>query len=462
MEKNSTQSVLLVDQLTPARRFYTVLGILAAALAFEVFDFFIVGYLVSVIAPAWKLTFGQSAIVLLSAGVGAILGAGAAGPLADRYGRRLMLILGSAIFPLAAAAISFIPEGDWISFALLRLLVGLGYGFAGVPQFALIVEYTPTRLRTLVASASMIPIGLGFVMAPFAMTFFYSELGWRGLAALGIIPIIFVPIFMRFIPESPTWLMARNKPQQAVDAAAKLFGVDRNRFSLPERAVPSSRAAKASGSVLDHPRQLAFTVIAYGFNAAATAGVMLWGPLMVGMLLNLTPQMTAGYFIIVSISGLVGRFAFTFLSHKIGRRPTGQLTGLASGALIVLGALMPEPLIFGVPLFVVTLVVAAFFFDGGLANLQPHAAEIFPVEVAARGMAVSQVAVSAGKIIGPIILAVLAGTSNVVMPAATRAAVTPGFLCMASFFVVTGVAFMVLGTETNRYRKTSKSLPEAV
>src|SRR5467141_1111336 len=72
------------------------LKILAAAIigdALEFFDYFLIGFVLAFIIGPWKLTFGQSAVVLLSSGIGAIIGAYGWGWIADRIGRRKVFIL---------------------------------------------------------------------------------------------------------------------------------------------------------------------------------------------------------------------------------------------------------------------------------------------------------------------------------------------------------------------------------
>src|SRR6266404_260064 len=84
------------SRLTP--RYYATIALLVAQEMFEFYDFFLVGYLVSVLAPGWHLTYGQSAVMLLSSGVGAIAGSLAGGLLADRVGRKKMIWGGGLIF----------------------------------------------------------------------------------------------------------------------------------------------------------------------------------------------------------------------------------------------------------------------------------------------------------------------------------------------------------------------------
>src|ERR1700692_714148 len=74
------------SNLTP--RYYLTLALLVFQEMFEYYDFFLVGYLVSVLAPGWHLTYGQGAMMLLSSGVGAIFGFAVGGPSADTSGHK--------------------------------------------------------------------------------------------------------------------------------------------------------------------------------------------------------------------------------------------------------------------------------------------------------------------------------------------------------------------------------------
>ena len=74
-------SAIEKSRLTP--RYYATIALMVAQEMFEFYDFFLVGYLVSVLAPGWHLTYGQSAMMLLSSGIGAIVGSLVGGRIAD-------------------------------------------------------------------------------------------------------------------------------------------------------------------------------------------------------------------------------------------------------------------------------------------------------------------------------------------------------------------------------------------
>src|SRR5258707_12445861 len=91
--------------------------ILAAAIigdALEFFDYFLIGFVLAFLIGPWKLTFGEPAIVLMSSGIGAIIGAYAWGWLADRIGRPQVFFGTVRNFSMATGLLYFTPDNGWI------------------------------------------------------------------------------------------------------------------------------------------------------------------------------------------------------------------------------------------------------------------------------------------------------------------------------------------------------------
>jgi len=101
-------------------RYWVTFGLLASGAVLDYFDFFIVGYLVAQLGPQWHLSYGQSSLILLAAGLGAIVSALTWGALSDALGRKRQLIFGYLICAFGAGAIALIPDGAWQLFAVLR------------------------------------------------------------------------------------------------------------------------------------------------------------------------------------------------------------------------------------------------------------------------------------------------------------------------------------------------------
>jgi putative MFS transporter len=438
-----------MDAAPVSGRYWLVLALISTQLLTEMFDFFIASFLVSALAPLWKLTFGQTAIMLLSAGVGAIVGAVLFGWLADRVGRKPAVLLSCTLCCLAAGSISLIPDGQWIAFALLRFLVGVGYGGAGVSQFPMITEYTPTSKRTVITGLVGFPAGLGLLVASMVASALLTSLGWRGVAALGFIPLVLPAMLIFAAPESARWLLAKGRTDEARKAAASMFSLSPEDAAAPALAPPAP--AKANPwEVLSYPREFwLIALVQLGIGTALT-GVLTWGPTILAQLFQLPPSKAASRFAIVSLAGLAGRLVFAVLPNGIGRRPTGIIVCFAGAAALALAGVLHDSFWAGAPLFFVFLLVGQFFYDGAYSNLNTYAAELYPVRLASLGMSVSASAGGVGKILGPLALGLIAGTGNLITPKATAAAVAPGFLFMAACCFVAGLAYLLLGIETHR------------
>jgi putative MFS transporter len=140
--------------------------ILAAAIigdALEFFDYFLIGFVLAFLIGPWKLTFGQSAIVLMSSGIGAILGAYVWGWLADQIGRRKVFICTVLNFSIATGLLYFTPDNGWIYLSVMRFFVGVGVGGLYCVDLPLVQEFMPSSKRGWVGGlvTCVIPLGTG-------------------------------------------------------------------------------------------------------------------------------------------------------------------------------------------------------------------------------------------------------------------------------------------------------------
>jgi putative MFS transporter len=315
----------------------------------------------------------------------------------------------------------------------------------------LIVEYTPTRNRTIITSATVIPVSLGILTASLTAATMLQSIGWRGLAALGFIPLIPAVLIAFVTPESVRWLVSRGRHTEARRIVARALNVPV--ASLQNAAGPAADGSREDRSsfadLWAQPKLFWLTVIVWFGASTANYGVFLWGPTILALLMGVPPQQAAHLFIFVSLTGMIGRTAFSFLPHYIGRRRCGAIMGYGIAVSLGAAALFFDRTLFGYPAFIVLLIPAALFFDGGFSNIAPYSAEIFPVKLAARGVGLAQAANGIGKIAGPLCLALIAGATNLITPKATIEAVTPAFLFLAACGLAIGLAFTLLGVETH-------------
>src|ERR1700758_2381067 len=95
----------------PNSRYFSAFSVFCLGFVLDYFDLYLVGFLLAVLGPEWHLTYGKSALVLLSAGVGAILGSIISGTLADAFGRRPILLVSTSVCGIAAGAVALVPDG---------------------------------------------------------------------------------------------------------------------------------------------------------------------------------------------------------------------------------------------------------------------------------------------------------------------------------------------------------------
>jgi len=422
-------SAIEKSALTP--RYYVTISLIVLQEMFEYYDFFLVGYLVSVLAPGWHLTYGQSALMLLSSGVGAIAGALIGGQIADIIGRKSIIWSGGLVFALGAAGIALIPDGAWIAFSFLRFVVGFGSMAATTSQNPLIVEITPTRYRTFISSMMVVPVALGTMFAAMISASLLPVIGWRGVAFTGALPILTSLLIASIVPESVRWLLSRGRAADARREAAKLLGVPEAGIALPEVIEPA-RKAESMRELLFDQRRFWWVVVVWTGISTGTYGVALWGPTILSQLLNISPHEAARYFICSSIASLLGRVLFAVLPLHIGRRGAATV-GTAVSALVMLAIFsLYREFIAGWSVFALLVVGGAAFYSGMFSNMSPYVVEVFPVSLGGRAFGLAQASNGVGKILGPVCLALIAGSDDVVSPKATADATAPAFLFLAA------------------------------
>ena len=212
--------------------------ILTAAIigdALEFFDYFLIGFVLAFLIGPWKLTFGQSAIVLMSSGIGAIIGAYVWGWLADRIGRRMVFIGTVLNFSIATGLLYFTPDNGWIYLTILRFFVGIGVGGLYCVDLPLVQEFMPSSKRGwvggLVTCVIPLGVGLGAVMGAFM-----GSDQWRLLFAIGVLPALLVLLVRLWVPESPRWLCRQGRYEEARKSLAWALQMEPSALPLPTAA----------------------------------------------------------------------------------------------------------------------------------------------------------------------------------------------------------------------------------
>ena len=425
--------------------------IIAAAIIgdmLEFFDYYLIGFVLAFIIKPWNLTFGQSAIILLSSGVGAILGSVIWGRLADVYGRRKVFIGTVLNFSIASGVLAFTPDNGWVFLSVFRFFVGFGVGGLYCVDLPLVQEFVPARMRGFIGGLVTVFIPLGVMIASSFAAFTTDSIGWRGLFLIGVIPAAFTLLVRAWVPESPHWLMSQGRVEDARKSLAWALKIKPSDLPPP---TPSAKEAVAPWSdLLLYPKSLAVSFMASIGAQTASYGIGLWAPTLFVLQLGVTPAYAAYLFLYVKLAGIIGRITFAWLSDAIGRRNAGMLAGFGGAIMIAVAGLVHNTFINGVSMFWLAIVFADFFYDGGFAIIGPYLSEVWPTRLRTTGMGASYGFGGIGKIIGPLGLAMIVGSTDVITPKATIDAIGPAFAYFTAWMVLCGCAFLFFGFETGR------------
>jgi MFS transporter, putative metabolite:H+ symporter len=415
--------------------------------ALEFFDYFLIGFVLAFIIGPWKLTFGQSAIVLLSSGVGAILGAYFWGWLADRIGRRKVFVATILNFSLATGLLYFTPDNGWIYLTVMRFFVGFGVGGLYCVDLPLVQEFVPSSKRGwvggLVTCVIPLGVGLGAVLGAFI-----GADQWRLLFAIGVLPAAVVLLVRLWVPESPHWLVRQGRYDEARKSLAWALQVKPESLPLPNAASMPEPVKVTWLDLFKYPRSLLVSWLGNAGAQTGVYGVVLWAPALFVLLLGVTPQEASKMMILLTVVGFFGRIAFSYLSERIGRRKSGGLLGFGAGVLIILAGYNYDAMWWGLSAFWLILAAAMFFADGGFAIVGPYAAEVWPSHLKTTGMGSAYGFGGIGKIIGPAGLAIIVGSSNYLKPDVPLPQFPTAFLYLGCWFLMAGVVYYFFGLET--------------
>src|SRR5207244_10791996 len=147
-----------------------------------------------------------------------LLGATAAGWMADHMGRRAPLMISILWYSLCNFIAGFSPTFAFLFF--FRALLGIGMGAEWPAGAALAMESWPTRSRGFMSGILQGSWGLGFALSSLAYGFLYDSIGWRGLLWIGILPALVV-VYVRFFVKEPEVWVENNRLQKAKKAEVR-------------------------------------------------------------------------------------------------------------------------------------------------------------------------------------------------------------------------------------------------
>jgi benzoate transport len=387
---------------------WTRLQILVVALCFSVnmidgMDVLILVYIAPALSNEWNIAADQLG-VLFSAGIlGMAIGGIALSPLADVFGRRL-LIIASLVTSTAAMLLSGLAENVG-QLMILRVLVGCGIGAVLASMAAIISEYAPDKHRNFAVGLLYAGYPLGAIITGFVAVHAIPAFGWRDvLIGAGLISACMLPFLIILLPESMEYLIKR-RPRGALERLNRIVArMGREPFAtLPELKVAPGKVGVMGLFTQGRARDtlLLWSAMIMGFAALWFA--ISWIPKLAVLAgLGQDDAIYAGT--AFNIGAFVGTIALGLITARLSLQRT-ILVFLASAAvaMVIFGAVaMPVALILAVALLI------GFLLQGGFNGIYPLAARIYPAEVRSTGigwtMGVGRIGAVSGPFVGGILI----------------------------------------------------------
>jgi SP family galactose:H+ symporter-like MFS transporter len=270
--------------------------------------------------------------------VGAVLGAAGSGRLADRMGRRKLMIVTAVVFLVGVLVTAFTPD---IAILIVgRVIVGVGIGVASYLGPLYISEISPAAMRGGLVALNQLLLTSGILVSYFVDYALSASGDWRWMFGLAVVPALALGIGMMFLPESPRWLLQQGRTDEAKQALTRLdgtgqvqqeiagirrdLGAQGNQGGWADLIAPSLRSALLIGLALAAFDQLTGinTIIYYTPTIFQMAGMG-----------------SAAHSILASVSVGVVNVLMTLVAvrlvDRVGRRPlllwgiAGMILGLA-------------------------------------------------------------------------------------------------------------------------------------
>src|SRR6516164_1540716 len=416
----------------------------------DFFDFFLIGYVLAFILKEWQLTYGESAVILISAGLGAVPGAWFWGWMGDKIGRRKVFMITALNVALATGVMFFTPDPGgwipgWIFLSFFRFVVGFGNAGLIAVDIPLVQEFVPAYKRGWVTGLTTTLLPAGNILGAVSGAYLAPVIGWRGLFLVGLTPALLVLAIRYWVPESPRFLLRTGRLEEARKSLAWALQVDPQEIQVP--ATRPQVEQTSWRELFKYPRSMAAACLV-ALSQTGGAGILLWITALFVMVLKITPPEASYLMIWVGVLGIVGRLVASWMSDALGRRLSGFLIGIGGALAMAAAGYFHNVYLGTVSVFFVLIMVQRFFGDASYAIIGPYIAEVWPNRLRASGMGFSYGIGNLGKIIGPLGLALIIGSSNYVSPKATLDAIFPALLYLAFWYGQAALVFWFLAIET--------------
>ena len=312
----------------------------------DAFDFFVLLFVLTDIAKEFGRSVPFMTMALTLTLAFRVVGALIFGRLADRFGRKPVLLINILLFSALSCASGFAP--NVFAFLLIRSLHGIAMGGEWGVGTALAMETVPTRWRGPVSGLLQAGYPAGYLLAAAAYGSTFHALGWRGLFIVTLVPAVLIFYIRKSVPESPAWSdQARSNPP----------------ISLTEIMVR-------------HWRSIGLATLLMAAAATFSHGTQDLYPTFLKVQHGLGVHQVALVAIIYNVGAIIGSLVGGSLSQLIGRRKSMLAAGLLAMTIIPFWGTAST-----LPMLAVTSFGIQFLVQWVFGVLPAHLNELAPAQI---------------------------------------------------------------------------------
>jgi MFS transporter, putative metabolite:H+ symporter len=392
-----------LDRLPIGPFHYRIMTLIGIGMFFDGFDIYLAGTVLGVTLKSGFSTLPQNAIFISMTFVGMMLGSFATGFLGDRYGRRFTYQFNLLVFGVASLAAAFAP--NMMVLIACRFVMGFGLGAENVVGYSTMTEFVPAKSRGKWLGFTTVCVVTGLPISLLVASLVVPNFGWRAMFVLGGIGALVVWYLRKALPESPRWLEAVGRSEEA---EALLQSIEREAAQgkplPPPVAIATVPASGDLATLFTAPllsRMIVGSVCLITINTLLY-GFVTWLPVFF-IKQGLSIATSFGYSLLMALGAPVGSAIGALTADRWGRKPT--IIG-ASLITVVLGIIYPtisDPVLLpavGFALTVPIYVLVALLF--GI-----YIPELFPTEVRLRASGIVNTLGRGATIVTPFLVVML-------------------------------------------------------